>query len=377
MRTKTTAALAVGLLALVPAAAYHIDSFPTGTGGLNPGDWQLAIGSVVITCESNGADDARNANPTSTPGVGGLCTTGEGDATGELPFGQGAPHDGLKAAAPPVGRWIELDTCSEITADRWVAGDARVTDDSELLMTDVPNWDGSPVSTAVTVMTADDGDADAESVDGFYDNAGTPTVVEVGDFRFHSTGLPVGVVAAGDSDVGLALVASTDVLRSDTDGLGVGADDRLVDDTDGSGTFTAKGVRVADDQCSGGSTATTTYDARVGAFQCTVWSPVTLPVAQVEQSLVYNALYAWWSYDGVLAYTAGDDSGPQSPLAASANNEDGYHGHVAIFLSSSAADHASPGTTSGSIVTNAITLPATGLSPCGASPIGGPVMVLS
>jgi hypothetical protein len=114
------------LAVLSPTAAYHIDNILVpGPGAGLPGDWTTAGGSAVIVCESNGPADDRNSNVVSLSGVGGLCTTGENDATG---WGKCVYTAPTACPAPPAAgpeAWIRLDTCT-VTAGVRTAPPAAV-----------------------------------------------------------------------------------------------------------------------------------------------------------------------------------------------------------------------------------------------------------
>lgn len=112
-RTLTIAALLMMMAALVPASAYHIDGNEVATAAqsgavMTSADWEIGTGGLIL-CESNGNFSSRNAGwDGGRHGVGGLCTTGENDATGEhKPTG-----------APAKGDYVELDTCDRTTLTR-------------------------------------------------------------------------------------------------------------------------------------------------------------------------------------------------------------------------------------------------------------------
>jgi hypothetical protein len=109
---------AVALLMLgmaLPAIAYHVNSNGL-TPPNNPADWSMAIPFLII-CESNGPTDDRNSNPAGAiSGNGGLCTTGENDATGLPCFNTVA--SGGRCTEPPSGEYVRLDVCSSLTATR-------------------------------------------------------------------------------------------------------------------------------------------------------------------------------------------------------------------------------------------------------------------
>lgn len=110
------------LLLLVPASlltsalGYHIDGAvapgPPAPDALTSADWALGNGNVLL-CEGEGAADDRQgallpAFPSPHAGVGGLCTTGRNDATGEA----------KPTSAPPAGTYTRLDLCDATTLGR-------------------------------------------------------------------------------------------------------------------------------------------------------------------------------------------------------------------------------------------------------------------
>jgi hypothetical protein len=231
-------------------------------------------------------------------------------------------------------------------------------------------------------------------------------------------------VVGADDDVGATVSSAVNVLLVDLADApdAVDSDDDLYADMDDGG-FVAGGNQFvpadAESDCDDDAGITTdtgfsahdfTYTARLGAFQCVIPAANVVTGATADYAFYYDRLYAWYSYDpnGDGWYTAGDDSGPHTgdgfasdngdgvddappgPFAASAvngdgdsDNEDAFHTHVTVFLSTNAAEHNVPPTT-GSVITEDVaglpagvtdTSTAGGLlNACGGSPaVSGPV----
>jgi hypothetical protein len=113
--------------ALLPAQAYHIDGAAVPGGNvagatptmLTSADWETLPAALFTTCESNGPRDDRLGGA-GRNGFGGLCTTGENDASGlaapEDADGNGLPDDvGLED-------YVHLDVCDTTTVNRNTAG---------------------------------------------------------------------------------------------------------------------------------------------------------------------------------------------------------------------------------------------------------------
>ena len=99
------------------------------------------------------------------------------------------------------------------------------------------------------------------------------------------------------------------------------------------------------------------FTGRVGAFTCFVPTHLEpVPIATVDYALYYDALYAWWSYNGNptptfvsvpderLFYTPGDPVGGimtgngQPPPFDGSRNQDAFHGHATVFPDLSASE---------------------------------------
>jgi len=80
--------------------------------------------------------------------------------------------------------------------------------------------------------------------------------------------------------------------------------------------------------CSGGDRSTYGFTAEIGSYSCDV---------QAGQALFYDRTYAWWIYDGEASYYPGDapgdaENGGPPAMMPVPNNEDAFHGHVAVFV---------------------------------------------
>jgi len=93
---------------VMPAQGYHIDGSEVPTPPGEAGSWTSAdwfnAGAALIVCEDNVPGDPAAGST----GTGGLCFTGENDATGV----------NASTSRPAPGDWVGLRTCDVLTFDR-------------------------------------------------------------------------------------------------------------------------------------------------------------------------------------------------------------------------------------------------------------------
>jgi len=380
---RTTFAIVVALAFVgmgLPAMAYHIDNAKdlagavtdpaVGTTNLGSADWTADPFGTIDLCESEwgagtgigggdpgtGPADDRNSNPPfGNHGQGGLCTTGENDATGLLPPSQCLADPAAVAATT----YFPGSTVSMCHAD---VGKGLIV-----------------VIVVAIIICVDNPPPGPSANDALYYDADGNGVVSPGDFRYSyvtigAVTLAPGTVGGADADLGTASTCGWVTGQVDNGPAGPDASDDLYADLDASGTVSAGDFRFSRVDafagqyvrldtcdtltfdrngmtwgpyapaapCPSGGTGEHAWFASFGPFTCFI------PAATVagNHAFYYDRLMAWWEYDGGGPYTPGDGAGmPHSgdgdstanPLGVS-NNEDGFHGHATMFISLADSD---------------------------------------
>lgn len=315
----------VTIVALPTATAYHIDGNDNNTnaGVANPpvpgtpgviyttNDWRMGTGNLADVCESEGFFDDRNDNLLPLMGVGGLCTTGENDATGlNQPFTLAAlPCSILDFPVPGLGAGGE--NCPGGTST-------------------VEPYPMQPPSSKFASL--------ASGMAPYKGNAFMDCDVGVFNTTF-STG---DCTARGGY---VLLDTCSNLLSMGVMTAGMGQRNPLPgpytpDDVDGN----SDGGPGEAGLCPTGETGNNAWFGTLGPYACFVdFEPLASNPFAADQALYYDRLFAWWDYDGAPPYTdwaaaegnSRDEYGPGRAEATGPlplNHANAFQGHVTMFV---------------------------------------------